>query len=66
MFDKIFVGKAVQKPLTDIVAFLQTLEGENEKTLRDDLITYAKLHQQQTPKETIPEKQIRIREKQLA
>lgn len=66
VFDKIFVGKAVQKSLTDIVAFLETLEGENEKTLRDSLIAYARLHQQQTPKEPLPEKPLLIREKQLA
>ncbi|SLC91095.1 Polysaccharide biosynthesis protein [Mycobacteroides abscessus subsp. abscessus] len=67
VFDKIFVGKAVQKPLTDIVAFLQMIEGENEKTLRDDLITYARLHQQQMPKEEKqPEIEGIVREKQLA
>lgn len=67
VFDKIFVGKAVQKSLPDIVIFLQTLDSEDEKSLRDDLITYAKFHQTQTPKEKQPTKRkIVVREKQLA
>lgn len=67
VFDKIFVGKAVQKSLPDIVTFLQTLDSEDEKALRDDLITYAKFHQTQTPKEKQPTKRkMVVREKQLA
>lgn len=66
VFDKIFVGKAVQKPLKDIVAFLHTLEGEDEKIMKDQLITYARTHQHQTTEEAQPKKPIVVRQEQLA
>ncbi len=71
VFDKIFVGKAVQKPLKEIMSFLDMLTGEDEKELRNQLITYARLHQQQEPEEQHlqiqpPERAVAMGKEQMA
>lgn len=45
VYDKIFVGKAARRSLEEVMAFLKTVEGCTEASLKEELISFAKAHQ---------------------
>ncbi|WP_407392034.1 UDP-N-acetylglucosamine 4,6-dehydratase family protein, partial [Carnobacterium jeotgali] len=46
VYDKIFVGKAARRSLEEVMVFLKTVEGCTEASLKEQLISFARVHQQ--------------------
>ncbi|WP_051910465.1 polysaccharide biosynthesis protein [Carnobacterium pleistocenium] len=46
VYDKIFVGKAARRSLEEVMAFLKTVEGCTDASLKEQLISFARVHQQ--------------------
>ena len=46
VYDKIFVGKAARRSLEEVLVFLKTVEGCTEASLKEQLISFARVHQQ--------------------